>query len=225
LTGVVQIDLWLWPLDCDAAEYGRRRALLTAAETARADRFVQDRDRVRYVSGRWRLREILSDLVGTAAPALPLTAGPNGKPFLPGGPAFNLSHAAGWAVLVVTANPKVWLGVDIEGGRPVYPGLDERAFAPEERAALHAVDAASRDGAFFRGWTRKEAVVKATGEGLRANLAGFAVTLDRDQPRLLRFDGDSPAAWRLHDFDPGHDLSGAIACRTGGREISVTRHT
>ncbi len=218
MSDAVVIDLWLWALDCDAAEVVRRRAVLSPAESARADRFVHERDRVRFTSGRWRLRGILAEYLGVDAVAL--EAGPHGKPFVPGGPAFNLSHAAGVAALVVT-DADVLLGIDIEGARTVCPGLDERAFAPEERAALQAVDAAGRDAAFFRGWTRKEAVVKATGQGLRADLAGFAVTLGAGGARLMRMDGDDVAAWRLHDFDPGQGLAGAIACRTGGRAIRV----
>ena len=222
MSGAVAIDLWLWALDCDAEELARRRAVLTVAEQARADRFVQERDRVRFTSGRWRLRGILGEVLGVAPEAVALEAGPDGKPFVAGGPVFNLSHAAGVAALVVT-HAQVLLGVDIEGARTVYPGLDERAFAPEERAALRAVETAGRDAAFFRGWTRKEAVVKATGQGLRADLAGFAVTLDAAEARLLRMDGDDVGAWALHDFDPGHGLAGAIACRTGGRAIRVAR--
>lgn len=222
MSGAVSIDLWLWALDCDAAELARRRAVLTAAECARADRFVQARDRMRFTSGRWRLREILSLRLGVAAEAVALEAGADGKPFVLGGPVFNLSHAAGVAALVVT-DAAVLLGVDIEGARSVYPGLDARAFAPEERAALGAVEVAGHDAAFFRGWTRKEAMVKATGQGLRADLAGFAVTLDVGEARLLRIDGDDSAAWALHDFDPGQGLAGAIACRTGGRELRVVR--
>lgn len=221
MSGAVSIDLWLWGLDCDAAEMARRRAVLSTAECARADRFVQERDRVRFTSGRSRLRGILGAHLGVAPEDVALEAGPDGKPFVPGGPLFNLSHAAGVAALVVT-EAAVLLGVDIEGARAVCPGLDERAFAPEERAALRAFEVDGRDAAFFRGWTRKEAVVKATGQGLRADLLGFAVTLDVEA-RLLRMDGDDPAAWVLHDFGPGPGLAGAIACRTGGREIRVTR--
>jgi 4'-phosphopantetheinyl transferase len=200
--------------------------VLSATEQARADRFVFDRDRMRFVMARARLRDILSNIMGTTPEALPLAEGEHGKPYLPGGPLFNLSHAAGLAALVVTAEPGVLLGVDIEGARHVDPGLDAYVFGPEERAALAAVDPEARDAAFFLGWTRKEAVVKATGEGLRANLRGFAVTLAPGlPPRLTRYDGQNPDDWRLHDFRPRADLAGAIACRTGGREMSVTQRS
>ena len=227
MTGsAVAIDLWLWGLDCDAAEAARRRAVLSDAERARADRFVHDRDRIRFIAGRSRLREILAQVVGTAADTLPLMQGANGKPFLPGGPLFNLSHSAGLAALGITSDVSVWLGVDIEGARSIDPGLEAYAFAPEERAALSVLDPQARARAFFLGWTRKEAVVKATGAGLRADLDSFAVTLDPDVPaRLIRIDGQRPEVWRLPGFAPRHDLAGAIACMTGGREISVTRQS
>ncbi|MEO8242235.1 MAG: 4'-phosphopantetheinyl transferase superfamily protein [bacterium] len=227
MTGsAVPIDLWLWQLDCDAAEADRRRAVLNDAERARADRFVHNRDRTRFISGRSRLREILSGHVGTSATNLALQLGPNGKPFLPDGPQFNLSHAAGMAALALTVDMSVDLGVDIEGARTVDPGLDAHVFAPDERAALGAVDPSLRDWAFFLGWTRKEAVVKAMGEGLRADLGSFAVTLHPDLPATVsRIDGQTPDDWRLYNFRPRPDLAGAIACRTGGREITVTHRS
>jgi len=224
----VLIDLWLWPLDCGTAEAERRATLLTEAEGARADRLNKERDRIRFIAGRSRLREILSDYAGTAAASLPLQEGQNGKPVLPGGPVFNLSHASGLAALAITADTSVWLGVDIEGARAVDPGLGAHVFAPEERTALHSVDTSAHDWAFFLGWTRKEAVVKATGEGLCADLQSFAVTLDPAlPPRLLRIDGDGPGpgAWRLYDFRPRDDLAGTIAAMTGGREILVNCRT
>lgn len=167
------------------------------------------------------MRCLLAEVVGCAPADLPLTLGPNGKPMLADGPRFNLSHAAGLAALVVT-EADVLLGVDIEGARMVEPDLALRVFAAEELADLSTLSSTAREAAFFRGWTRKEAVLKATGEGLRADLKSFAVTLDA-APRLLRMDGDQPDAWRLHDFTPRADLAGAIACRSGGREISVLR--
>jgi phosphopantetheinyl transferase len=69
-------------------------------------------------------------------------------------------------------------------------------------------------------------VVKATGAGLYTDLNSFAVTLDPAlPPRLIRIDGQSPGAWRLHDFSPRPDLAGAIACMTDGRDILVTRRS
>ena len=224
IAAAVAIDLWLWGLDCDAAEAARLGQVLSAQERVRAGRFVQDRDRLRFIAGRARLRDILAGIVGTTAATVPLETGPDGKPFIQGGPVFNLSHASDLAALVVAGDVSVWLGVDIEGARVIDPGLDAYAFATEERAALRALDPQDRDRAFFLGWTRKEAVVKATGQGLRADLQSFSVTLDpAAPPRLIRMAGQRPEDWRLHDFCPRHDLAGAIACRTGGREISVTR--
>lgn len=209
---MIRIDLWLWALDGTMARIGD----LTAPEQARAARFVQDRDRMHFIAARWQMRRILAKVTG-GEPLI--TEGPRGKPMIAGGPAFNLSHAGGLAALVVCAED-LPLGVDIEAHRPLDPGLDAIAFAPEERAELAALTE-GREAAFFRGWTRKEAVVKATGEGLYADLKSFAVSLGH--PRLLRFDGDDPAAWRLCDFIPRDDMAGAIAARTGGREVIVTR--
>ena len=141
----VAIDLWLWSLDCAPDEATRRSVVLNEAERARAARFVHDRDRLRFISGRWRLRGILAGIVGCSPAALPLREVANGKPELAEGPLFNLSHAAGLAALVVTHEAGVLLGVDIEGARQVDPGLDAYAFAPEERAALRVTANENRE--------------------------------------------------------------------------------
>lgn len=220
----VEIDLWHWPLEIGAAKATRRRHLLTAPERARADRFVQDRDAVHFTAARASLREILGLYTGAAPQDVPLRAGRNRKPVLANGPVFNLSHAAGLAVLAVTRDNSVWLGIDIEGARTIEPGLETRAFAPEERAQLQGLAQTDWHAAFFRGWTRKEAVIKATGDGLYADLQGFAVTLD-NPPRLTRLDTGTKADWRIHDFTPRPNLAGAIAAMTRGREIRVIPRT
>lgn len=219
----VRIDLWLWDLDIDAAAAARSRKRLTAPEQARADRFVHARDKVRFIAGRARLREILATYTGADPAGLPLREGPHGKPIVPGGPGFNLSHAAGRAALAICQDPALPLGVDIEGARTIEPGVADRAFAPEERAALAKTPPDAWHGAFFRGWTRKEALVKATGEGLTADLTSFAVSLNAPA-RVERIDGDRPADWRLYDFQPAPGLAGAIAAMTGGRPLAIHHH-
>lgn len=110
---------------------------------------------------------LLRSLAGDAAPV----CGPHGKPMLPGGPQFSLSHAGTLAVLAVSAAP---VGVDVEKPRPVSPTVARRYFRPEEQMWMET-DPMPR---FFYLWTRKEAVLKCCGRGLSLNPASFSVLPD-----------------------------------------------
>ncbi|WP_102110351.1 4'-phosphopantetheinyl transferase family protein [Oceaniglobus roseus] len=103
--GPVAAELCIRSLD-DGAEDDR--ALLSAAERDRADRFLHPRDRLHFTAARAGLRRRLAGHIGVHPAALPLRTAPNGKPELPGGPIFNLSHAAGLAALAVTPAADVW---------------------------------------------------------------------------------------------------------------------
>lgn len=217
----IEIDLWLWPLDPPAARLATLSAHLDAAEQARRDRFVRPEDAARFAAGRGRLREILGQALGVAPAALPLRAGRQGKPVLDEGPAFNLSHANGWAILA-TGPAGLDLGVDIEAFRPVEPGVAARFFAPGEVADLDGLAGPDWPAGFFRCWTRKEAVVKAAGLGLGCDLTSFRVAL-RPGARceMLSSTGEiGPVRdWRLCHLDLAPNFVGAIAARTGGAAL------
>ena len=132
---------------------GERRALALRQPTEDA--------LLRSLAGGVLLRRFLGDA--------PLSYGPHGKPFLPGGPGFSLSHGGELAVLALDGGE---VGVDVESARrPWRTRTAERMFRPEERAALRPGDGEG----FFTLWTRKEAVLKCCGEGLRLSPASFSV--------------------------------------------------
>lgn len=221
-----EADLWVWSLDVDEAARGRLFAHLSEDEVARALRFVFDRDRHRYVVARGRMREILARILGTTAAALRFSYSVHGKPSLSAAGAqlhFNLSHSDGLAALGVSHTRE--LGVDVEHERPLKEDIAERFFSIGEVAALRALPESEQLEAFYRCWTRKEAVVKAIGEGLSRPLDSFDVTLDAGTARLLRMDGeaDGPETWQLAPFVPAPGFAGALACRTGGGALVVKR--
>jgi 4'-phosphopantetheinyl transferase len=103
--------------------------------------------------------------------------------------------------------------------------IAERFFSRGEVAVLRSLPEHEQLDAFYRCWTRKEAVVKAIGEGLSRPLDSFDVTLDAQSARLLRMEGerDGPSAWQMAHFTPAAWFQGAVACRTGGGALVVTR--
>ncbi|MEM1428432.1 MAG: 4'-phosphopantetheinyl transferase superfamily protein [Pseudomonadota bacterium] len=221
------LDLWLWPLDeRGQAQHASLRAHLSEEERSRAAAFFRPEHRRRYEIARGRMREILAGYLGCAPRAVPLAAGLHGKPALTegaggAGPAFNLSHAGGWAALV--AGPHgLALGIDIEPHRAVEPALAERFFSAAEQQALAALPPEEWRAGFFNAWTRKEALLKALGAGLTRPLDSFDVTLSPGSPaRLERLSGALAERWQLLPLDLGPGFPGCIAVRHAG-EITLT---
>lgn len=209
-------EVHVWTASRDAADdvVGSMRALLDDAERARADRFTFDHDKTRFAMSRGLLRTILGRYLGLPPESLAFVSNPHGKPSL--APIhdeslirFNLAHSGTFVVFAITRGRDV--GVDIERIRPEFGGqaIAERFFAPGEVEALRAVPEPSRLLAFFHGWTRKEAYIKAKGKGLALPLDQFEVAIDPAQPAALlatRPDPDEAARWSLVaiEADPGH---------------------
>ncbi len=162
-------------------------SVLDPAERARAERFVREADRARFVAAHAFTRAVLGACLGVPARSLVFGAGPFGKPHLlepASAIEFNLSHTVGRGLLAVSHGRDV--GVDIEQIRPVDAlGLAVRSFSPREREALAAFPEQERVHAFYRGWTRKESFVKAHGAGLSFPLQQFDVSLEDLDGNLL----------------------------------------
>lgn len=218
----VTVELFVWPLDVGDDERIRLAELLSEDERARAARFVFERDQKRFVVARGRMREHLASIVGQRPHALAFAVSAHGKPSLAeGGVSFNLSHSGGLAALGIARGHEI--GVDLEEERPLKEDIAGRFFSPREVAALKAMPEREQLRAFYRCWTRKEAIVKAIGEGLSHALNTFDVTLSREAA-VERFEGERDASvWQLAHFDPAPGFAGAVACRTGGTALIVRR--
>jgi len=194
-------------------------ALLDDEERERAARFVRPPDRHRFVLAHAALRLFLARCLDVRPAAVRYESGVHGKPRLgPGLPSleFNLSHSGGSGAVAVTRDRPV--GVDVERLRDMPDALSiaDTHFSAAERAALRSLPRGGQQDAFFRCWTRKEAILKATGEGLSASLDGFRVTLLPEEPaRLVHIRGNDEAAepWVLQDLTLPQDYTGALAYR------------
>jgi 4'-phosphopantetheinyl transferase len=191
---------------------------LAPEERDRVRRFFFARDRRRYTVCRALLRRLLADYLGTEPEHVSFRYGDHGKPALAGPHdgvlCFNLSHAGEVAIYAVARH--VELGVDVERLRslPDADDLVRRNFASGERAAYRRAPADRRERTFFDCWTRKEAVIKAVGDGLSMALDRFEVSLDPARPaRLLTIDGDADraAAWTLMALEPADGYVAALA--------------
>lgn len=214
-----EVHVWRAALDPPAACVRGLADTLAADERARADRFVSDRDRSRYIVARGVLRAVLGRCLGLPPGALAFRYSAFGKPALTGDAAatdlrFNVSHAGGLALYAVARGREI--GVDLERIRPDF-ATDEiarRFFSPGEVAALRALGPEHRSRAFFDCWTRKEAYIKARGEGLSRPLDRFEVSLAPGAPAALLATGEDPdeaARWSLRALCPGPGYAAALA--------------
>jgi len=207
------VEIWL--ADLDAADGGEGAlAILSEDEQARARRFVFDVHQRRFVACRAALRARLAERLGCAAGILRFEYGPVGKPALAGGGTlrFNVSHSDRYALLAL--GDRVEVGVDIERIRPLTDmnALADRVFSDGERAALAQVPEDRKADAFFAGWTRKEAYIKARGDGI-GMLAAIEVTLSPgDPPRLVRVADqlDEPERWSIQSLSPVSGFAAAV---------------
>jgi 4'-phosphopantetheinyl transferase len=200
------------------------RALATClsdAERQRAQRFRFDRDRRRFVVARARLRQLLAARLGTRPEAVTLAYGRNGKPALAQRLAdtdwcFNVAHCDELAVYAFSAQREI--GIDVEAIRSFAEADDiaSRFFSHRENQAYRALAPADKPLGFFNCWTRKEAFVKALGDGLSMPLDRFDVSLAPGEPaQILRVDSTpgEDSGWRLDSFSPLPGFVAAVASR------------
>lgn len=161
--------LKLWWVDLDQHPNFASSTWLSPDELARAGRFRFERDAARYKTGRALLRGVLAAHLGCTPSALSIETGEHGKPFVAtrSGLHFNLSHSANLALLGLGEGLPI--GVDIESPTHLFEDFESTArlcFTQAELEELQSYPAAHRFAAFLRGWTRKEACLKAIGTGL-----------------------------------------------------------
>lgn len=220
------LELWLCPLCIPATKLAAYDALLSKSERERAARFGTSALRQRYVAGRGTLRVILGQALRAAPECVAIGRGPRGRPALAmtgRSLDFNVTHTRDVALIaLLRGSPAAArIGIDIEHeNRDVSTDrLARRYLTAREREGLAGLDAEARRKRFIRLWTAKEAMSKATGDGLRAPMCRLDVDL-ADMPRLVAGPPPySPSAWRLIDVPlPGGFV--ATAARWSGLSAS-----
>ncbi|MCX5660517.1 MAG: 4'-phosphopantetheinyl transferase superfamily protein [Planctomycetota bacterium] len=207
-----RVHVWRARLSAHLPALNLLASSLSAAEHERAGRFRFEADRDKFIIRRGLLRRVLSRYIETSPDRLAYAFGPNGKPALAtktNDLEFNQS-SSGDMTLVAVARSRP-LGVDVERIKADGANLNlaRRFFAPGEIEALNRLGSTERTQAFFRCWTRKEAFVKALGEGLSMPLDNFEVSLlpGRSQvAKVLRGEPEAGPPWELHDLraDPAY---------------------
>jgi 4'-phosphopantetheinyl transferase len=191
--------------------------LLAADELERTTRFYFAEDQRRFIIGRGLLRIILGRYLNSPPERLSFCYGQYGKPALASQGnqdmlKFNVSHSGGLVLYAIASGREV--GIDLERVRAgfEYERMAERFFSPKEFAEFSALPANMKPEAFFNGWTRKEAYIKARGQGLALPLHSFDVSLAPGQTSLLTIsEGDKAGRWALQALMPEPGYAGAVA--------------
>ncbi|MDD5579777.1 MAG: 4'-phosphopantetheinyl transferase superfamily protein [Methylobacter sp.] len=210
-TGTVEV--WHGNIDVGDERYHHFWQVLDEAEQARAGRLKNELRQKRYVNAHGRLRTILAGILNEPPEKIRIKKGEHGKPYLADNPelVFNLSHSVNTMVLAVAWNCQ--LGIDIEVGkqRANFSALVNKCFAEEEAAYWNKLPEDQKSREFYRFWTRKEALVKAAGQGLSLGLKRCVVNPE-NPTEFLRVPAacGQAQAWHVKDIDLGHDICALV---------------
>jgi 4'-phosphopantetheinyl transferase len=222
-----EIHIWRAEPNSSSLPLDQYHRLLSPEERRRAERYHFDGDRNRFIFRRGVLRTILGLYTKTPPAELFFNFSRRGKPELADGVGtdkikFNLSFSNGLALFSFARDQEI--GIDIEYIRQV-PEIEEislRFFATFENYALRALPETRRKDAFFSIWTRKEAFIKATGDGMSCPLNKFCVSLAPGGPyHLLSIEGkpEESSLWSIIPFAPAARYAAALAVRSRSYQL------
>ncbi len=214
-------EVVIWSASLEPGEFwlDRFRSVLSTDEVDRADRFRFEKHRRRFTAARGILRFLLAAQTGTSPESIRFGYETHGKPFIEGAIRFNMSDSGPFAVYAMTLGKEV--GIDIEQIREIHDAgaLARRFFAPGEAEIILRTETDQRS-AFFTCWTRKEAYIKARGEGLSMPLDSFEVSIDpAERPRLVSaaIDPAEVTRWSMDAFTPATGYIAAIVIEGSAR--------
>lgn len=227
--GPDEVQVWTAILCRDQVELIELSRNLSSDEHKRAERFLVEEPRRQFIFGRALLRQLLGACLNTAPSALSFYYRPRGKPVLEqsascGDLSFNLSHSGQLVVIALARDREV--GVDLEWfhSHTDWSLLAERIFSVRELREIRSLPVSKQREAFFNGWTRKEAYLKATGEGLADDVRAIEVTLTPGQePRLLALPAGAETArqWTLQMIPLPSDFAGAVVFEKTSRSSAI----
>lgn len=221
--GNEDVQVWLGAVPGDAAEMSAYARLLDGPERLRAERFMGMEARNEFVFGRALLRLLLGRSLKVDPIEVAIGHGARGKPRLIRGSAegdirFNLAHSNSLVAIALAKGREVGIDVEWTGRTVDWPLIAERVFSASELGGLVALPPEQQGLAFFAGWTRKEAYLKATGEGLTDEISDIEFTFAPGKPvELLRLPGADVEAvsWEIHEIPVPEGFVGALAVEKG----------
>jgi len=200
--------------------------LLDGQDRERATRFRVPEDRARFVLGRGLLRKCLGLYLHQTPETIELAYTDRGRPVLPHDESlqFSISHTHDLVAVALTADARI--GIDLEYAQSHWDLLElaKRIFSEEDLQTFQALPGKEAPGAFFRAWTRKEAYLKARGEGIAEGLQQVSVSFGPEEASSLRDTRDESAAqtWRLLALPVPEDYMGSLACDNAHKQLECS---
>jgi 4'-phosphopantetheinyl transferase len=218
-----QIVVWIAQLSQTQDSLGFLEPCLDAKDRERAVRFKFADDRARFVLGRGLLRKCLGHYLEQTPETIELGYSDLGRPILAHDETiqFNISHSNDLIALAVTANAKVGIDVERVERHPDLLELAARIFSEHDLQAFQALPANEALAVFYRVWTRKEAYLKARGEGITEGLPLISASFGPEKTSTITDTRDANAAqtWRVVDLFVPNDYMGCLACDDASRPL------
>jgi 4'-phosphopantetheinyl transferase len=210
------VNVWVRTLQASSAIESACYEVLTSEERERAARYRVGRPRNDFILTRGTLRSLLARYVGMTPQGLSFRYSEYGKPIVDGpfDLRFNVSHTDGLALIAFARTREIGIDVEKIKAAPDARKLAERFFSVREHHFLECLSGEELQVAFFRCWTRKEAYIKARGEGLSLPLHQFDVSVAPNESRALlatRPDPFEASRWILQDLPVSHGYVAALA--------------
>jgi len=219
--GESDVHVWRAPLTISRELLQSFAATFATDEQSRAARFHFERHRNQFTAARGWLRAIIARYLNTRPDALNFSYSKYGKPSLEDQNTlqlrFNVAHSGNFALYAFVLDRNIGVDIELINSEFASETVAMRFFSANEVAALATFPTSKQLHAFFDCWTRKEAFIKAQGMGLSLPLDQFEVSLNHDQPALLRTNWDlaEAAQWSLINIDVALDYAAALAVPAG----------
>ena len=224
-------DVHVWCADLDDPRWNSPNAArsLSRDEWGRADRFHFVRDRERFIAARALLRSLLARYLVTQPKKIAFQYEAHGKPILVGNSGrvelhFNVSHSENLGAFALARGSEVGIDVELLRSVPEMKKIASDYFSRAELKALESLPKSRQSIAFLRAWTRREAVLKATGEGIGSGLDQIEVPLDANETAIVRRPPSGAMEhWAVLEIRPATGFIGAVAVRNPSAKIECWR--
>lgn len=212
-----QVHVWLFHLNFTPPAIKRFYPLLSQEQKDRSERFIHFIHRKRYIAAHGFVRTVLGWYLDAAPETLVFDKSEHGKPFLCDIDTplhYNLTHSNNLAMLSVSPHET---GIDVEylDRKNQWQGIIRRFFTPTEQEAIFALPEARQRETFFQVWTRKEAHMKVTGEGLHLPPSAFEVSVPPKPAQLIAVNQQpqlDTTQWSMQDLELPESARDYCAC-------------
>ena len=223
------VHIWCAKTDFSTPPNTSLFSTLSIQEKLRADRFKFSNDRLTFITARGILRSLLGKYLQKHPAKISFRFGEFGKPKLSENTSlqFNISHSENLVIFGFAKNQSI--GVDVEFIKEGVELLDiaKRFFSTNEFKTMSSLADSEQKLAFFNCWTRKEAFIKAIGDGLSFPLDQFEVSLRPNEPAKMlatHWNPNETSKWSLYSFNPQKDYVAAIAIKNQIEKIKYWRY-